>query len=185
MEEKETKKPTYSVTFNTDAEGKTKFRFKPAIEAPNFKYHYKNLMDNFVSAYAELFSGVNIMRPATTEEKEKHIYVFKTDNKDDTEHQMYKARKMLYEDTLKAFNFILAHVFPDIQYIEHCQQYQQEFAFAEDKTQDEIEDYKYDVEYITQQIRENYDNLINMINESIAKEMKEANKKSDKQKEGK
>ena len=172
-EVKQKSKKSVSVTFMLDTDGQAYHKFRPAIDVKHFKYHYKNLMDNFVVAYAELFDNVGVLRPATTEEKDKHIYVFKSDDKDDNEHKLYTARKMLYEDTLKAFDYILQIVFPDIQYIEHCNQYQQEYTFAEDRTQDEVESYKYDVEYITQQIRENYDKLIDMLNANMAEAMNE------------
>lgn len=174
----EVKKQKYSVVFSTDENGESKHKFRPAVTIEHFKHHYKNIMDNFVAAYLEMFNNVSILRPATTEEKDKHIYVFKTDDKEDTEHKLYEARKMLYEDTLKAFNYILSMVFPDIQYIEHCNLYQQELAFDKDRSQDEIEDYKYDVEYITQQIRENYDDLIKMLNAGLAEEMAKQNEET-------
>ncbi len=177
-EVKQKSKKSVSVTFMLDAEGQTHHKFRPAIDVEHFKYHYKNLMDNFVVAYTELFDNVGVLRPATTEEKDKHIYVFKSDDKDDSEHKLYKARKMLYEDTLKAFHYILQMVFPDIEYIEDCNQYQQEYVFAEDRTQDEVESYKYDVEYITQQVRENYDKLIDMLNANMAEAMKKQSERN-------
>lgn len=187
MEKENTKeKQTYSVTFNLTVEDdkitSEKFKFKPTIDITNFRFHYKTLMDNFVKAYLSMYDDVSILRPATTEEKEKHIYVFKTDDAEDAEHKLYSARKALYEDTLKAFNYILDSVFPDIIYIDQCATYQQEYAFS-DKTEDEIDDYKYDVEYITQTVRDNYDNLINMLNATLLKEMEEKSKTKNKKEE--
>jgi len=163
------KKIVHTVTMKTEKGGIPQFKFTPKVNGNNFMDHFKNLLDNFANAYINLCANTDILRPATQEETEKNIYVFKTDDKDDVEHKVYSSRKALYESTSTLFNYILQKEFPDIIYIENCKQYQQEFAFA-DKSKEEIELYKKEVKELTDEIRNHYDELLVMIMHQAAEE---------------
>ena len=163
------KKVVYTVTMKTEKGGTPQFKFTPKVNGDNFADHFKNLLDNFASAYIDLCASIGILRPATEEEKEKNIYVFKTDDRDDVEHKVYFNRKALYDHTSMVFNYILQTEFPDIIYIENCKQYQQEFAF-DNKSEAEIELYKQEVKELTDEIRNHYDELLVMIMQHAADE---------------
>ena len=135
---------------------KLSYKFSPKLSTDNLSDHYFNLVNNFAAALNYLLGNLDILRPATQEERDAHIYVFRTDDKNDLEHRIYKVRKNLYDDLALLFRTILRQEFPDIEYLEECATYLQEFSF--DNPDDK--DYKEHVAHLTKDIRENYDKIL-------------------------
>lgn len=99
------------------------------------------------TAFVKLLGGLPILRPASEEEREAKIYVFVNDKDNNT----YKVRKDLYDQLEAVFGNILSQLFPDVEYINSCNHYQQELAFSMDEAQ--AEEYKKEIEEITARVR--------------------------------
>lgn len=148
-----------SVNFKDKGKG-TKVKFNPTISESEFTDHYKNLMSGFALAFIELFNNVKVLRPASKEERELHCYIFKTDDKKDEEHIIKTAREGLYNEAKNLFEELLKTVFPDVEYLESCRVYQQNFFFEDFPNKD---DYTKAVADLAKTVRENYDNILKQV----------------------
>ena len=149
------------VTFTTDTKtGEGTFKFSPVYDTKNFTQHYANLLNGFMNSAVSLLSYVSILRPVTQEERDLHIFVFKTDDKEDNEHKLYNMRKQLYDAMRTMMNEVLENSFPDVMYIEESTKHLQEQAF--DDTVDH-EGVLFDIQAVTDNVRAHYDELIEQV----------------------
>jgi len=83
----------------------------------------------FLAAYEAtlpmLFQTLNVLPEPTTEEHENHVYVFRNEYLDT---KLFKARLGLYQEMQQRMTTLLHTLFPDVEYIESCRQYQQEYV---------------------------------------------------------
>jgi len=96
----------------------------------------------------QLLKDIPLLRPATDVEREASVYVFKNEELDT---KLYKNRKTIYDSISHAFNETLNQIFPDVVYIDHSRQIQQEMAFEMDK--EEHEEHLENIKKITDVVR--------------------------------
>jgi hypothetical protein len=148
------KKEKYKITFEGDRTSrKMRVIFTPKLQADVTTMKEISELINLTLAGTQrsleiLMGGFDVLRPATDVEREHHVYIFK-----DAEHDqaLYKKRKEIYETFANVFNDTLQMLFPDVLYIDGALKYQQEFCF--DKTPEEIEEYKQDIEKIAKAVK--------------------------------
>lgn len=106
-------------------------------------------------------SGIPMLRPAIEAEREQHVYVFRDGEAGELENNLYKYRKVLHDSIAAAINEALSTVFPDVQYIQSCAKYQQEFCA--EHTEEEIKAYQETVKSLTNSVRENFNEIMESI----------------------
>lgn len=99
-------------------------------------------------AFAALLQNVPMLRPATQEEMDAHIYVFKNEGPDN---QQYNLRKKLYNSIAAEFAATLREAFPDVEYIDTSLQYQQELAL--DMSSEDAENHRLKIAEVVENIR--------------------------------
>lgn len=95
-----------------------------------------------------ILSRLPVLRPATPEERDLNVYIFKDEERDNA---LYTSRKHLYNGLVEAFNRIINEAFPDIEYIENTREYQQEFVF--EKTDEEVDEFHRAVQELSDKIK--------------------------------
>lgn len=119
-----------------------------------------------VSIITEAFP---MMRPPSQRETDLHTYVFMDGEKGEIENKIYKSKKALYESMSNMFAAILSYAFPDIEYIENCAAYQQDYVY--DHTEAEVENYKDEIESLVIYTREHMMDIIKeVIDDAISKD---------------
>jgi hypothetical protein len=99
-------------------------------------------------AFIQLLAGMPMLRPASAEEREAHVYVFK----DELDNKNYKGRKHLYQQIKNIFEGVLKELFPDVEYVNACNDYQQDLAF--EMNEEQAEEHKKEIEDLTKRVRE-------------------------------
>lgn len=102
----------------------------------------------------DVLSEMPLLRPACEAEQSAHIYVFNEGKQGEAENALYKARKSLYDKLSSVIGVVLSSVFPDIEYINNCTQYGQNYCM--DRSQEEIEEYAKEIEEVTNYVRTNF-----------------------------
>lgn len=140
-------------------DNKVKIGFSPDINPKNFNDYMQILTSGTVGAYTNLVSRLSMMRAPTQEEFDMGVYVFRTDDENDKEHQVYLKRRELYDFLKRTYDSMLSELFPDIIYIEGCKERQLNKTFEEGY---DHEQHMLDINEITKQVRENYDEIISV-----------------------
>lgn len=83
-----------------------------------------------------------ILREATDEELSVGTYIFA----DESDSHLYKVRKQLYDSLKSVFIDALDQAFVDVLYVDSCKRQYEELAF--DKSEEELEEYKKDIEAV-------------------------------------
>lgn len=148
------KKVLHKVTFTADInKRKIKVAFSPKLDTDNtgklIQAHFNTVISGFCISLARLMADMPVLRPATQEERDLNVYVFKDGER---ENKLFLARKQIYDDLSNTFTSLLSEIFPDVEYVEHTRKYQQDFAF--DKSPEEVEEYKMQIEKLVNKIRE-------------------------------
>ena len=130
--------------------------FEPALDAETFVAHVNSALNTMPNALMNIFANVPLLRPASEREREAHIYVFNEGEQGEVENRLYKYRKHLYDATGAVFSQLLTTAFPDIEYIEGCKAYQQDYCMNVEAA----EEYKKTVEEVTAYVREHFDEII-------------------------
>lgn len=137
--------------------------YEPALEAESFTLHINNALNTIPNALLNMFATVPILRPACAKEHEVHAYIFNEGERGAMENNLYKYRKHLYDTTAAIFSSLLSTAFPDIEYIEGCKQYQQEFCITHDEL--DTAEYTKQIEEVTAYVRENFEEVIKEVTE--------------------
>lgn len=166
MEQEEKKEPVVVSVLLESTDDKPVHTFTPEINQENFNYHFSNLLNNFFNAFDHLLSYTSMLRPATKEERDLNVYVFETNDEKDKEHLLYKTRKFLHDETEKALKIMLSKSFPDIEYIDHCKEFQQTFSFEEPNSVIGS-DYQENVKALTEEIRKDYSKFLENLYASL------------------
>lgn len=133
--------------------------FTPAITPENAKDHMQTLLDTFPQVLMDIVSNLYpMLRPVTEEERAAHVYVFLEGEQGEHENKIYRAKKYCYDILTQLFSSTLTALFPDIEYIIQCANYQQDFVFTH--TDEEYEEYKKEVDAVTKYVRENISTII-------------------------
>lgn len=132
-----------------------------------------------VSVITEAFP---MMRPPSQRETDLHTYVFMDGEKGEIENRIYKAKKALYGSMSNMFAAILSYAFPDIEYIENCASYQQNYVY--DHTEEEVKAYADEVENLVIYTREHMADIIKeVIDDAISKDSNTATEAENQQTE--
>ena len=135
--------------------------FTPSVNDETTASFLELLISALPTVIYSATSGIPMLRPATEEERAQNIYVFREGEPGEYENRLYKYRKGLYDAIAAAINEGLSTVFPDVQYIQACARYQQDFCA--EHTEEEVSEYQEVVEAITKSIRENFKEVMEKI----------------------
>lgn len=116
-----------------------------------------------VSSITEAFP---MMRPPSQREIDLHAYVFMDGEKGEIENRIYKAKKSLYDSLTNMFAAILTYAFPDIEYLENCASFQQNYVY--DHTEEEVKAYADEVENLVIYTREHMAEIIKEVIDNAA-----------------
>jgi len=113
-----------AITVNEDT-NKVKVSFTPNLTADNrneMAKHLNGLINGFAVGLQIMLGNEQMLRPATKEEVNAHLYVFKNTQADNI---LFNARKKLFHELADIMNGVLTGLFPDVKYIEESIEYQQ------------------------------------------------------------
>lgn len=108
-----------------EEENRVSVSFVPRLsskEQDNVSKHVNTLVNGFSLGLQTLMRNELMLRPATPEEIEAKVYVFKDVEKDN---KLYDARKHLFNQFTDALSSIIAELFPDVLYVNRSIEYQQ------------------------------------------------------------
>lgn len=142
----------------TQKESKPYVRFSPSLTKENIKEHLDTLLDAFPYALLSMLATFPMMRPATEEERQAHVYVFQEGSIGENENKVYKSRKAFYDKLAAVFSSVLSIGFGDVEYIESCAKYQQDYVL--DHTDEEHDAYLEDIKSVTAYVREHYEEIL-------------------------
>lgn len=145
---------------------KPKIKYTPALDGTSFTHLLNNALNNMPQALANMLVSVPVLRPASAVEQEHKIYVFNEGHRGEVENNLYKYRKDLYDTIAAVFSQMLSTLFPDIEYIEGCKHYQQEYCMEHP----DDEEHKRVIEETTQYVREHFDEIIKEVLENDQEE---------------
>ena len=132
--------------------------YEPALDTSTFVTYVNN--------------ALNTMPAACEREREIHTYVFNDGERGEMENELYKYRKHLYDTTAAVFSQLLSTAFPDIEYIEGCKQYQQDFCMTHGE--DEVKEYVESVNEVVTYVRENFEEVLKEVTEDDEQETESA-----------
>ena len=158
------------MSINLSINKKTKtnaVKFTPEVSLENAKEHMQVLLDTFPQMLMDIVSNLYpMLRPVTEEERNAHVYVFLEGEQGEHENRVYRAKKACYDVLSQLFSSTLTALFPDIEYIIQCANYQQEYVFSH--SEDEVDAYQKEIEDVTKYVRENISTIISkMIDEMM------------------
>lgn len=142
--------------------------YEPALESESFVAYINNALNTMPNALLNMFASIPLLRPACEREKEIHTYVFNEGERGEMENNLYKYRKHLYETTAAVFSELLSTAFPDIEYIESCKHYQQEFCMTHDEF--DTKEYTEAVNEVVTYVRENFEEVLKEVTENDEQE---------------
>lgn len=141
---------------------KPKIKYTPALDETSFTHLLNNALNNMPQALATMLANVPVLRPASAIEQEHKIYVFNEGDHGEVENKLYKYRKDLYDTIAAVFSQMLSTVFPDIEYIEGCKQYQQLYCMEHPDDTEHIKA----IEETTQYVREHFNEILKEVLEN-------------------
>ena len=135
--------------------------FTPSVDNDTIAPFTELLINSLPTVIYSILSAIPMLRPATEEERTQNVYVFREGEPGEYENRLYKYRKGLHDAIAAAVNEALSTVFLDVQYIQACARYQQDFCA--EHTEEEVSAYQEVVESITKSIRENFNEIMESI----------------------
>lgn len=151
------------LTINFD-DNKSSYSFEPPLEDKDtVVLQYRNLLSGVPNALMEILVNIPILRPASEMERNNHVYIFNEGEEGEAENKIYKFRKDCYDSLAALFSSILSTAFPDIEYINACSTYQQEYIADHD--QEEVEAYKKDIQDVTTYVRTHMEEILKEVTE--------------------
>lgn len=153
MSKKEAPKKVYykaNITMDVE-EKKSKVSFTPAFDVAkpdNVTTHLNNFITGMGIGFNILLGALPVLRPATQEEADAKIYIFKDVDKDNA---LYQSRKRLYNTVANSFNAVLRQCFPDIDFINQSIAHQQEKVH--NMTKEELNNHQEFVKILADKIR--------------------------------
>ena len=142
--------------------------YEPSLDNATFVTYVNNALNTMPAALLNMFATIPLLRPACERERESHTYVFNDGERGEMENELYKYRKHLYDTTAAVFSQLLSTAFPDIEYIEGCKQYQQDFCMTHGE--DEVKEYVESVNEVVTYVRENFEEVLKEVTEDDEQE---------------
>lgn len=140
-------------------ENKSSHVFEPPVEnKEDIALQYRNLLSGIPNALMEILVNIPILRPACELERNNHVYVFNEGEEGEAENKIYKYRKECYDSLSALFSSILTAAFPDVEYINSCALYQQEYVA--DHNQEDVDAYKEEIKEVTEYVRSHMDEIL-------------------------
>jgi hypothetical protein len=141
-------------------------KFNPALTQKNANDMMQVFLDTIPQLMMDLVANLYpMLRPATEAERDAHIYVFMDGERGEMENKVFRAKKHCYDILMQMFSTTLTALFPDVEYINSCAEYQQNFTA--EHTELEVKEYLKDVESLTESIRTNMDKIIKEMLEEV------------------
>lgn len=135
--------------------------FTPSVNDQTTASFTELLINALPTVIYSITSEIPMLRPATEDERAQNVYVFREGDPGKLENHLYKYRKGLHDAIAAAVNETLSTVFPDVQYIQACAKYQQDFCA--EHTEEEIKAYQETVKSLTDSVRENFSEIMESI----------------------
>ena len=135
-----------------EEENRVSVSFVPRLSSKqqdNVSKHLNTLVNGFSLGLQTLLRNDVMLRPATPEETEANIYVFKDAEKDN---KLYDARKNLYNQFTDVLSSIVAQLFPDVLYINRSIEYQQNLVT--EMTPEEAKAHQETIQKIVDQLKD-------------------------------
>lgn len=153
--------------------------YEPELTAETAKDFYMASVNGAYVTLIEVLSNLlPVLRPATQLERDNNVYIFREGDAGVLENNLYKQRQSVYDSLVSVFNTILRTVFPDVEYIEHCKQFQQNLSF-EGKEED-VNAFNEKAKEVAEYVRTNFNDLIKeVLDEGAEIAEKEKEKKAD------
>lgn len=108
----------------------TEVVYVPELNSDTAKELYNTALNGAYISLIEVLSNLlPVLRPAVEMERDNHVYIFREGEEGELENKLYQQRKSVYTALVSIFNTVLRTVFPDVEYIESCAQYQQHLSF--------------------------------------------------------
>lgn len=142
--------------------------YEPEIAINNIGEYFVTLLNTLPATVLNVVMSMPMLRPVCEQERDAHVYVFRDGEEGEIENRLYKYRKDFYDKLSQTFSSILTAGFPDIEYIETCRAYQQQFIT--EASHEDYLDYLQKAEDVTNYVRENFDK----IQEEFMEEMEDA-----------
>lgn len=142
----------YKIAYNLDTEtNELQTKFTPVLQRSTYRDSQmllNMLLSGTEASFNQLLMPLPVLRPVTDEEREYSVYVMKDEEKDT---KLFKERKQIHDALRLTFDNIMESLFPDVQYVEHCREIQQERVF--DMTEAEAEEYRQGIQELADKIR--------------------------------
>lgn len=153
--------------------------YEPELTAENAKDFYMASVNGAYVTLIEVLSNLlPVLRPATQLERDNNVYIFREGDAGVLENNLYKQRQSVYDSLVSVFNTILRTVFPDVEYIEHCKQFQQNLSFEGKK--EDINAFNEKAKEVAEYVRTNFNDLLKeVLDEGAEIAEKEEEKKAD------
>lgn len=149
-------------------DNKADIYYEPGIDESTCVSFINHMLNSFPNAMMDALLEVPLLRPACEQEKDLHTYVFSDGDDGEVENKLYKFRKHLYDNIATLCSNLLTTAFPDIEYIERCKNYQQEFCMTHDEL--EIKEYTESVSELTTYVREHMTDILKEVVEQYEQE---------------
>lgn len=149
------KNKQYKILFDADpVKSEISVKFTPYIRDKSdsdVQLYLNVLLSGLTVAMSRLLRDLPLLRPATKEELDAKIYIFKYEEKDN---RLYNVRKQLHRELSNTFSSALTNLFPDVEYINDTLVNQQELVMA--MTPEQAAQHKKDIEDLAKSIKEAY-----------------------------
>lgn len=141
----------------------------PEIDLTNFQEAYRLILDSLPALVLKVLQVVPMLRPPMDIERDNNLYVFQEGEQGVQENRLYDWRKASYTVLSSIFSTILSTAFPDIEYINECDNQHQSMLIDSE----EGDEYLERVKQLTTIVRERMDEYLKELYE-VAKETVES-----------
>ena len=117
--------------------------------ATDIKPYLSTILSSIRLGLVAVLADLPVMRPATKNETDAKVYIFKEGDKDNA---LYKTRKAVHDTIADVFNETLKELFPDVRFIVEAIAHQQNIIM--DMTSEEAADHKRFIEDLAKEVKE-------------------------------
>ena len=129
-------------------EGKILPKLKRGV-ATDIKPYLSTILSSIRLGLVAVLADLPVMRPATKNENDAKVYIFKEGDKDNA---LYKTRKAIHDTIANIFNETLKELFPDVQFIAEAITHQQNIIM--EMNAEEAADHKRFIEDLAKEVKE-------------------------------
>lgn len=150
--------------------------YKPELDDNTAKDAFNVFINTMPQALMDIITHLYpMLRPATEVERDAHVYVFLDGEKGELENKLYKAKKYCYDVLSQTFSATLTALFPDVEYIMGCSEYQQNYVL--DHTKEECDEYTAKIKEVADYVRSNIGTIIKDMLMELANETNKMDQK--------